>query len=202
MRRRTRAAEPAVEKFTPHGLIHIDTYDPFLSVADKQRGGRASSSWSLCVANGSLCFFTDGATRRPAQDAPEFPSPGGELRVTYLFAKDGAKLRLFIPEGELKSKVFASNLGWYVTGDYSTNPPSVTLTKEPTTHSEWEFPDSDYDERNTICFIKNKNDQNTNEWLYFEDDGTVYKHGQELRKPILSKDKKCRYLLERFPDGR
>jgi len=187
------------------GLVTIQTYDPFLSVGDKNRGSNARSHWSLCFAEGDLHFFTDGATRPPAPDAPDFPNAGGELQVTFLFREDGTRLRFFVPGDRLKLKDQASKQGWYLTGDYSTDPPSVILTKEPTKYSNWQFLDPVPrvgEDNGKVCYVKNENDRNKDGWLYFEGNGTVYKHSEELRKPILSHDKKVLFGLWRFPGGR
>lgn len=191
-----RGAEPVVQKIVSQPLIYIKTYEPFLSATDKQlgMGVSARSHWTLCVFKESLRFTADGCTRLPGTDAPDFPNTTDGFR---LFAKDGVRLRLYITDDKQSLKDQAIKQGWYVSGDYSTDPPSVTLTQEPTKYSSWKFVDDTADDNGHICFIKNENDLNKDEWLYFEDKGIVYKNGAEHRKPILSPDKKVLFFLEK-----
>ena len=83
--------------------------------------------------------------------------------------------------------------GWYLTADYSADPPRVILTKEKTEDSEWEFvlprhgvkrgEGQDY-------YIKNVNDDDDDEyWLSVEDASTPPSDTDwRPRRPILSKE--------------
>ena len=73
--------------------------------------------------------------------------------------------------------------GWYLTGDYSTKPPRVILTKEPTKFSHWAFVETDKTpscgdpEEGIDRYIKNLNDEGEDAWLVMEDKCVKYKGG-------------------------
>jgi hypothetical protein len=90
---------------------------------------------------------------------------------------DGVHLRVRPGNDHLNewSKEETAKNGWYVTADYSTDPPRVILTKDPTTHSKWRFAATP---RRRHYYIENVNDQGKDAWLSLEDSGKTYSWGR------------------------
>jgi hypothetical protein len=82
-------------------------------------------------------------------------------------------------------KEFLAKDGWYVTADFSTDPPQVILTEKPTKGSQWARVDADYPGR---YLIKNEYAQGKAVWLTMQKEGKTY-HGGIARRPILSEEK-------------
>jgi hypothetical protein len=83
---------------------------------------------------------------------------------------DGTHLRIRpgqYDEREWSKEIIAKD-GWYVTADYSTKPPRVILTKEPTEDSRWRFVEAS----SSHYFIKNENSGWKNAWLNLKEDTT------------------------------
>lgn len=114
---------------------------------------------------------------------PRLPVARGES--SRLFEKRGELLRLYgdaTPAGIAKDRL---NYGWYLSADYSIEPPQVTLTKEPTKYSRWSYIPAG----NGRYYVKNENDLGKDAWLTMAKDGMEMNTGGGvalLRKPILS----------------
>lgn len=95
--------------------------------------------------------------------------------------------------------------GWYVTADFSTDPPRVVLTEEPTDHSRWTFVsiyDSIGDGRlDGANFIKNEGAHGQAVWLSMEEGGETYR-GFVARRPLLSTKKKDYYWIGPYNEGK
>lgn len=92
---------------------------------------------------------------------------------------DGTHLRIHPGEDDKRvwSKEAAAKDGWYVTADYSTSPPRVIVTKEPTKYSAWQFVRGS---QAGFYYIKNENDLGKDAWLGLEDTGKLYSHVQKV----------------------
>jgi len=91
----------------------------------------AARKGELCVLDGEIRFVTFSENRDVpvAPDAPPLPD------FSRYFVRDGQMLRVkIVPlhgdadnEGDFSEKLLAKD-GWYVTADFSTDPPQVVLT--------------------------------------------------------------------------
>ena len=127
----------------------------------------------------------------PTRDAPAPPNPVHN-KLSFRFVKDGAMIRVRTKSGEIEQN------GWYLTGDYSTKPPRIIVTKEPTKYSRWtlvEAPNTSDPEEGINRYIRNDNDQGKDAWLSTEDKGVQIKGGWDVRKPTLSFEKKTLYYV-------
>src|SRR5205823_6626053 len=52
----------------------------------------------------------------------------------------------------------ANFAGGFLTGDYTTEPPSVTLSREKTKYSAWKFRDPERASRSELTYLENLND--------------------------------------------
>lgn len=147
----------------------------------------------LCVLGGELRFVSFWVNGRSPTKPGAPPLPGYAMR----FVRDGAHIRVLLQKDQpSRSKEVAAKDGWYVTGDYSTKPPSVILTKEPTKYSRWEFVSPRPGGRiYQTCFLKNENDLGTDAWLSMENEGTTYQGGI-AHAPILAVEKRELSVLE------
>jgi hypothetical protein len=106
---------------------------------------------------------------------PSGPPPPKFYYVHYFW--DGTHLRVRPGDDDKSrwSKEETAKDGWYVTADYSTKPPRVILTKEPTKDSRWRFVEAS---RGSHYYIKNENDRGKDAWLDMEDTGKRYSWGK------------------------
>jgi hypothetical protein len=88
--------------------------------------------------------------------------------VRYVW--DGTHLQVQVDRRQWSKEAIAKD-GWYVTADYSTKPPRVIVTKEPTKYSQWRFTGAKGHQR---YYIKNENDFGKDAWLHLEDTGKRY----------------------------
>jgi hypothetical protein len=119
-------------------------------------------------------FLGNYKARQPVNEKPSGPWPP---KFHYFqFFWDGAHLQVrpgnqhkdeWSPEERAKD-------GWYVTADYSVNPPRVKLTKEPTKDSRWSFLPASSPGR---YYIRNNNDLGKDAWLNMVDTGIRYSWG-------------------------
>jgi hypothetical protein len=159
------------------------------------------AKWRLAVANGELLFVA-----RPRDDPTEARSSSKAVQKTlalqsFNFFKDGAMIRVRNQGGKTEKD------DWYLTGDYSTKPPHVIVTKEATKYSRWtlvQAPNTSDPEEGINRYLKNENDQGKDAWLSMEDKGVRYKGGEvwEARKPTLSAEKKAPYYMENTNSGK
>ncbi|MGD0896797.1 MAG: hypothetical protein ABR915_03105 [Thermoguttaceae bacterium] len=143
-----------------------------------------------------------------APDPAALPFP----RSSYVrYEWDGTHLRVHPGQDDKLqwSKDAIAKDGWYVTGDYSTNPPRVVVTKESTKNSRWSFVPGTLWGR---YYLKNENDTGTEAWLYLKDTKKRYSvvnyysdsHGNRLETywegsvydAILSAEKKIPLIVE------
>ena len=121
---------------------------------------------------------------------------------SFLFTRDHGRLRMRINRFQAaKSKEHATRQGWYVTADYSTDPPGVTLTKEPGKYSDWELV---WLKGTEEPYLRNRNDLKKPRWLDAAKEWTpAIISGQHCRlhRPILS-DRPAFCLSPKFVDGK
>jgi hypothetical protein len=113
-------------------------------------------------------------------------------------------------EGERLQEQAAKHL-WYVTAEYSTDPPRAVLTKEKTMNSQWIFEPVSGQPRENRHYIRNAN-QGKPAWLVISAKGPRGrfmfggKGAVELRKPLLTFDASEKQAFEvrhyKGPDGR
>ena len=109
------------------------------------------------------------------------------------------------PEGAGLANNVAKLHRWYLTADYSTDPPLVRLTKEPEKYSHWLFePRSDHPFE-TLNTIRNLNDSGKPAWLTLSEKAKWARFAGKggsavaLFDPVLSynKDKKQLFDIRR-----
>jgi hypothetical protein len=157
--------------------------------------------WHLALVDGAIGFVAEGRPVPPGTTPPAFPSDGNYGRTSSHFVRDGSLLRANIWKDEReRSREQAEKDGWCLTGDYSTTPPRVVLTKEPTKYSRWKFwVTKPFNGEGYDSYISNENDLGKTAWLTVDAKGTIYRGGQEVRKPVLSFDKD--HALEFFVEN-
>lgn len=142
------------------------------------RDGRREDHGELCVDESGL----------------KVCRPAGKTYYSLHFVMDGKHLRArvlsedLLPSEELidvsREKVLEKN-GWYVTADYSTNPPQVLLTKEPTQYSQWSI----FPSRGGQAFgFRNENDLKKDAYLKPADAGFRDAPADACR-PVLTPEK-------------
>lgn len=103
-----------------------------------------------------------------------------------MFELNNGTLRLYGDFGEKGVAKAGAKCGWYLTADYSTNPPGVILAEKPTKHSRWTITRIGVES----AYIKNENPSGKDAWLSMEKEGVKTKaDGADsvwLRRPILS----------------
>lgn len=171
-----------------------------------------SGNTYLYALNGDLGFFT--AAKRPADaNAPRLP-PYDRRGLPKFKVTDRTRLRLYAPYktgDERTAKFLNSKDGWYLTADYSTDPPRVVLAKKRTKYSEWEFEITHHRPNGFDAYVKNKNAKGKFAWLAAAKKGIVYKVQQPdpqfhedtgVRKAILSYKKTTAFFfLDTVADG-
>jgi hypothetical protein len=192
-------------------------------VAIEMAGDINNSSWHMMVVKSDVVFWPEWRIEKPG--AKRIRSHFPKYCVLF-FYRDGAMLRLKVKKDHLrimatkkkagtpehsKEDPIAKEIqeiidkdGWYLSGNYSTDPPRVVLTKKPTKYSRWSFLKTPkyYGSDGYSCFFKNENDLGKEAWLYFEEKGTRDKKGIELHKAILSPKKKVPYYLQDVNSGK
>jgi hypothetical protein len=162
--------------------------------------------WYCYLYNSDEIVFV--AEWRPVpkgKDLPRVPADSGIREVPLKFAWGSDTLRLHVPPDDpkyVKMEKQAAKKGWYLSGDYTTDPPRVILTKEATKYSHWKFVDEKYNGDATACYLKNENDLHKDAWLLVEKKGTLYKGGVEVRRFVLSPTEKTQFALEDYPSGK
>ncbi len=109
----------------------------------------------------------------PITAKPSGPPPPKFYYINYFW--DGTYVRVHPGDGDARewSKEALEKDGWYVTADYTTDPPRVILTKEPTENSQWRFvPGS----KRPRYYIKNENGREKDAWLNTVDTGKRYSY--------------------------
>jgi len=154
----------------------------------------------LCLFENELGFLSANRMEAP-RDAPVL----GHKSVSFM--RDGAYIRTHVVEyGQDVPKLLAERNGWYLTADYSTESPTVVLTKEPTKHSEWDFVDvKDPDLTDDEAFaaqIKNRNVSAKAVWLDMQRKGIVYQGGKVVCRPALSSDQKRSFVIRDADAGK
>ena len=87
-------------------------------------------------------------------------------------------------QDKVSAKLLAKDR-WYVTADFSIDPPQVILTEKSTKESRWAIVNADYPGR---YLFKNESAPGEAVWLTMEKKGKTYRGGI-ARKPILSAEK-------------
>jgi hypothetical protein len=159
----------------------------------------------LCVLNGDLTFVAFLVNRERPGGPGDPPLPD----LSVVFFRDGQMLRakivptnLLVDRAGKYAKVLLAKDGWYVTADFTTNPPQVILTEKPTEHSRWSFvltpEDTSYASR---WFIKTERAPGEAFWLTMEAEGMAYRGGV-ARKPILLVEKKDYFWIGDADSGK
>ena len=161
------------------------------------------ATWLLWRYGGDLLFQKKRwATLPPSGVLPEpktptLPVPTGE-RERWFF-RAGANLCAWNKSTNPRTgaEEAGPKHGWYFSGDYSTSPPRIVLTKEPTTFSTWTFSAAPFggDDEGWYVYIRNENDKGKDAWLGMAEKGAVYGKGWEGRAAVLSFEKKARFFL-------
>jgi hypothetical protein len=94
--------------------------------------------------------------------------------------------------------------GWYLSGDYTTNPAGVILTKEPGENSEWSVTSAG--ENRKVVYLRNVSKGEKKGWLSMGQDGPLVVTGTSVSKlcpVILVPDTRTRIWLRPYksPDG-
>jgi hypothetical protein len=177
----------------------------------KHRGllsDRDATKSELCVLDGEVMFvsFRENSQRPGGPDDPPLP----DFSLQFLWrgpivvprAGDSGMLRAKIKQigvrdkGNVSAKLLAKD-GWYVTADFSTDPPQVVLTEKPTKGSSWASVNADY----PACYLfKNVDAPGEAVWLTMAKEGKTYRGGI-ARKPILSTEK-SRFFIDDANSGK
>jgi len=170
------------------------------TIRSKGFGGKRSGM--LSITDGKLCFQTISSnTTKPSPDTPSVPEVPD---FSFGFVRDGSFLRVFIyADMRAKSEKLAAKHGWYLTGDYSTTPPRVILTKEATKYSRWTFINipKKTGSDGYYAHIKNENDLGKDAWLDIGEKDVLYKARIEALKPLLSFKEKVEFYVEDLVEG-
>jgi hypothetical protein len=159
---------------------------------------------SLCLLDGQLGFLVQQDPRRTNPDLAVVSADTRKTSTTTYphesistsFLIDGSSVRVLVSSDQrVHSKVQSEQANWYLTADYTTTPPRVILTKEPSKSSRWRFIDAKFSGDAFLSFIWNENDQGKGGWLAFGKVIKAYGDGT-LREPILSSDEKKRFQLD------
>jgi hypothetical protein len=157
----------------------------------------AQTDCLLSVMGGELRFEVSRRAPPPRGAAPDPPDRARAPEASYRFrvTTDGSLLKVANPPARQSTKE-----GWYLSADYSANPPQVVLTQAPTEYSHWRFVNIKWsgNEGFDAC-IKNDNDLGKDAWLNMEDKGVFYREGIEARKPVLSYKNKSIFYVEEQP---
>jgi len=155
--------------------------------------------WMLVLANGEVGFLKH---HRPH-------NPGAPFLWTYsnwfVETSDALWVATIHQQDDPTPKSEAAKHGWYLTADFTAVPPRVTLTRDSTKRSHWQFETMrphDPDDRGQFCFVKTKNPAGKDFWLTVGDDAKRYRWGEEIRQPALSPEKKTRFYFADPLDGR
>lgn len=164
----------------------------------------------LCVLDGDLMLVAFRVYGQSPGGPNDPPLPHYSLRFVLeslvTVRRDGlaatAKLRVKLAPRPTNlehnySKALLAKDGWYVTADFSTDPPQVILTERPEKGSRWALVDADVPGR---YLIKNEDAAGKAVWLTMEKEGKTYRGGI-ARKPILS-EQKDRYWIGDADSGR
>lgn len=109
----------------------------------------------------------------PIRSARELGDLPGYGRLKFVW--DGEYLTVH-PLQDVSPKHVVDKDGWYLSGDYSTDPPRVILTKEKKTHSKWTFVAG----KNLGDYIlKNLSGPKGDAYLYLKDTGVRTPLGAE-----------------------
>jgi hypothetical protein len=112
----------------------------------------------------------------PITAEPSGPPPPKFYGLHYFW--DGTHLRVR-PANRDKGQWSSEEVireGWYVSADYSTDPPQVVLTKHPTSDSRWSFI-AESMPRRMRYYVKNDNERGKDAWLDMVDTGKKYSAG-------------------------
>ena len=128
-------------------------------------------------------------------DPPKVPLPPTPRWYPVNFVWTGGTLASrrsrFVAHDGLKEA--AAKVGWYLTADYSTKPPRVILTKEPTVSSRWTFIGQSVSGSSSVrCYLRNYNDDGKEAWLGMEKIATAYCKAQKT-PAFAGGDVKTRY---------
>jgi hypothetical protein len=156
-----------------YGALRVLDADLMFVVLHTKSGGTPTQPGAPRLPDFSSCFVWDG----------EF------LRVKMQPLSVDNKTNV---KGTFSGALLAKDR-WYVTADYSTKPPRVVLTQQPTKYSRWSWDNvprgNGHFRESADYYIKNENDLGKDAWLAAEKEGKTY-HGGIARKPILSYEKK------------
>ena len=159
----------------PGGVIVIRSLDP--------------AFYFLVLLDGRLGFR--GTTRIEKEDdakLPPVPTDDRMARMSTTFLRNRDTIQIEVTKGELqRSKVQADKHHWYLTGKYTEGRAEVTLTKEPTKYSHWQFVPVEGELGTRQFYIRNINDLGKDAWLAVAPGmGTLYQGGIELRNAELA----------------
>jgi hypothetical protein len=174
----------------------------FVESYEKTPAATARRHWDLRLVDDELCFVSVLAGNTPPPNAPMFKNRRPSILCPE-FVKDGAHWRANLRErgSEMPKHLMAKN-GWYVTGDYSSDPARVILTKLPTKYSSWRFVVTGGGTDGYNSWIKNDNDLGRDTWLSIEEKGVLYTGGWEVRRPLLSSARNTLFWLQDAHSGK
>jgi hypothetical protein len=168
--------EPRFPRDRPIRIIHTG------SLSEKD-----TPNEELYVLDGDLMFLSTFENGKSPGGAGDPPLPQRSLQ----FLREGQMLRAIIKpigfgveKGDVSRKLLAKDR-WYVTAEFSTEPPRVMLTEKPTKGSRWARVSADFPGR---YLIKSEDAQGKAVWLTMEKEGKTYRGGI-ARRPILSEEK-------------
>ncbi len=163
-------------------------------------GADGSVTWNLEVVGGEVMFVCGGSYER---DLPPLPAS------SYAFVPEGEYVRARtteLPEGprrrnKLKEKELLGKDGWYLTADYSTEPPGVVLAAKPTAASRWRFLRTRAVTGETYYHIRNVNDAGKEAWLCVQEGKEKRYVEGDVRKPILCSDEMALLTIGTVSEG-
>lgn len=162
------------------------------------------AEWLLGLIDGKLMF--EGQLGNEVKDEPNMPSiphdPSG-MRMAFRWMRNGDADTLQIHvdrDQQAEAPSQREKNDWYLTAEYTDKGAQVVLTKEATKYSHWKFVDENLDFGADVpqYHIRNINDLGKEAWLGVDSKGTRYIGRQELRKPILTSEKKFYVGVERI----
>jgi hypothetical protein len=135
--------------------------------------------------------------------------PGGEPAGPLLenspesscgFIPSGPFLRVYVDAEKRAVAAIAGKHGWYLTADYSTSPPQVILTRQPTPQSRWTLLKADHTYGHR--YVRNDNDLGRAAWLDMGPQVVRYRTGLETMAATLSFERKPLFAVVDLDDGK
>lgn len=156
-------------------------------------------AWRLGMIDGKVgCYARLGGGEFDV-NLPSIPADKSGMRLAFRWMRSGDTLQIDVARAQqAEAPSQREKQHWYLTAKYSDGGAEVVLTKEATKYSHWEFLDkTEYSLDIPKYHIRNINDLGKDAWLGIEDKGVRYTGHVEVRKPVLTPEKKYYIAVDR-----